>query len=102
MDSENNDPAAIAQFSWMPQTILHAAHVSADSRLVLAFTRPIYGIDEDYNRAMAELIISQYILPLPSKGEDEVAWTEQFLMVMKYLDDRATIMLLNMSGLKQT
>jgi sister-chromatid-cohesion protein PDS5 len=51
---------------------------------------------------MAESIISQYILPLPSKGEDEAAWTEQLLTVMGYLDDRAMAMLLTISGLKQT
>lgn len=51
---------------------------------------------------MAESVISQYVLPLPLKGEDEATWTEQLLIVMKYLDDRATLMLLNMSGLKQS
>ena len=28
--SENNDPAAITQFSWIPQAILHMAAVGID------------------------------------------------------------------------
>lgn len=50
---------------------------------------------------MAEQILAEYVLPLPPKGEDDAAWTEQLLTVMKYLDDRATIMLLGITGLKQ-
>ena len=53
------------------------------------------------DRTMVEQVLAQHILPLPPKGEDEAAWTEQLLDVMRYLDDRATVMLFNISGLKQ-
>ncbi|KAF8582552.1 ARM repeat-containing protein [Ramaria rubella] len=80
---ENGDPAAITQFAWMPQEILHGAQANTE------------------NKMMAETILLQYILPLPPKGEDEAGWTEQCLTIMKHLDERAMNMLLSLSGLKQ-
>lgn len=38
------------------------------------------------NRHTAEQYLSQYILPLPSKGDDEVAWTEQLLVTIRHLE----------------
>ena len=32
--SENNDPAAIKQFSWIPNNILHSASISREVKLV--------------------------------------------------------------------
>jgi hypothetical protein len=34
----------------------------------------------------AEQTLSKYILPLPAKGDDEVAWTEQLLVTIRHLD----------------
>ncbi|KAG8711503.1 hypothetical protein FRC11_002628, partial [Ceratobasidium sp. 423] len=64
---ENNDLAAVPQFSWIPGKLIEAA--------AIAETR-----DE------AEKCISEFILPLPAKNEDVVSWTERLLLVMKYLN----------------
>ncbi|GJE86522.1 hypothetical protein PsYK624_026020 [Phanerochaete sordida] len=87
---ENNDPAAIEHFSWIPQAILQMATTSLDIK------------------ALAEKALAEYILPLPaassSSGKtsevDEVAWTERLLVTMKYLDSKAVNTLLGLSGLK--
>ncbi|GJJ10554.1 hypothetical protein Clacol_004781 [Clathrus columnatus] len=83
-DIEDNDQASIAQFAWIPNALLHAAHANTE------------------NMTLIEGIFWEYILPFPSKAEDEALWTDQLVTVMEYLDDRATNMLLNMSNLKQS
>jgi len=85
----------------MPEALLHAANVNTENRDVdssLGFTCMGLPI---LDRTMAEQVVMQHILPLPPKADDEAAWTEQLLNVMKYLDNRATVVLFNMSGLKQ-
>ncbi|OBZ77502.1 Sister chromatid cohesion protein pds5 [Grifola frondosa] len=87
---ENNDTAAVAQFSWIPEEILHMASTTKEVK------------------AVAEQILAEYILPLPSpsastsKGSDidEVAWTDRLLLTMRFLDEPAINALLSFSGLK--
>lgn len=48
----------------------------------------------------AESCLSKYVFPLPAKGDDEVAWTEQLLVTMRHLDTpriNALIKLTNIS-----
>ncbi|KAI0689173.1 armadillo-type protein [Cytidiella melzeri] len=87
---ENNDPAALQQFSWIPQSILTMSTASSDVK------------------ALAEQMIADYILPLPaassSSGKtaevDEVAWTERLLCTMKFLDETANNSLRSLSGIR--
>lgn len=55
---------------------------------------------ESCSRAVAQEIIARYILPLPSKGDDEVAWTERLLKLLSRVDDKAVDILFNLMGLK--
>jgi hypothetical protein len=55
---------------------------------------------EHFCRAVAQEIIARYILPLPSKGDDEAMWTERLLKLLSRVDDRATDILFNLMGLK--
>lgn len=60
------------------------------------------------DRALAEQVIAEYILPLPSlagaagKGADidETAWTDRLLCTMGLLDPVAINTLLGLSGIK--
>ncbi|KZP25702.1 ARM repeat-containing protein [Athelia psychrophila] len=89
---ENGDPAAVKQFSWIPNEILH---ISQQSQQI---------------RAITEQVICDYILPLPSpssgpstsKGADvdDTAWTDRLLNTMKYLDDTAVKSLLLLTNIK--
>ncbi|KAF8506492.1 armadillo-type protein [Hysterangium stoloniferum] len=81
---EDSDAAAISQFGWIPEVLLHAAAANNE------------------NRHMVEGFIYQFILPLPSKGEDEATWTDQLLSVLRHVDDRAMNVVLNMSNVKQS
>ncbi|QRV81905.1 sister chromatid cohesion protein [Ceratobasidium sp. AG-Ba] len=78
---ENNDLGAIPQFSWIPEKLLEASAMAE-------------------SREEAEKCISQYVLPLPAKGEDVVAWTERLLLVMKYLSGGFIAKLLTLTNLK--
>ncbi|OCH91293.1 hypothetical protein OBBRIDRAFT_792457 [Obba rivulosa] len=87
---EDNEPAAVKQFSWIPQTILQMASTTAEVK------------------AVSEQVLADYIFPLPSlpstsaKGSevDETAWTDRLLFTMKYLDETAINALLSFSGVK--
>ncbi|EIW55568.1 uncharacterized protein TRAVEDRAFT_73422 [Trametes versicolor FP-101664 SS1] len=88
---ENNDPAAIQQFAWIPGTVLRNASVSREVK------------------AIAEQTLTEYILPLPtlpssssSRGAeiDEVAWTDRLLLTMRYLDEVSINTLFNFANLK--
>ncbi|KAF9652585.1 ARM repeat-containing protein [Thelephora ganbajun] len=82
---EVNDPAAVQQFSWIPGTIL--SKTPPEVRLI------------------AEQVLADYIFPLQLSGSkttdvNEVGWTERLLHTMKFLDEKATQHLINLSGLK--
>ncbi|KII91267.1 hypothetical protein PLICRDRAFT_105332 [Plicaturopsis crispa FD-325 SS-3] len=86
---ENGDPAAIAQFSWIPNEILHMVGVTPEVRTI------------------AERVVFEHIFPFPpastSKNHDvdEAAWADRLLSVMRYLDDKAIKSLLsNLSGVR--
>ncbi|KLO11387.1 ARM repeat-containing protein [Schizopora paradoxa] len=79
---DNNDRHAIAHFSWIPQQIFHAIGTSLE-------VKPI-----------ATKVVAEYVLPLPSKGDDAEAWTDQLLTTMSFLDEKATNALFGISGLK--
>ncbi|KAI0777199.1 hypothetical protein BD413DRAFT_514292 [Trametes elegans] len=88
---ENNDPAAIKQFAWIPGRLLHNASVSREVK------------------ALVEQTLADYILPLPSLPSssssknadiDEVAWTDRLLLTMRYLDELAINTLYSFSNMK--
>ena len=56
-------------------------------------------------RSIAEQVLAEYVFPLQpagskATGPNEVAWTERLLHTMKFLDEKATQHLINLSGLK--
>lgn len=51
-------------------------------------------------RPIATKVVAEYVLPLPSKGDDVEAWTDQLLTTMNFLDEKATNALFGISGLK--
>ncbi|KAG6864378.1 hypothetical protein C0991_010047 [Blastosporella zonata] len=117
---ENNEPLAIQQFAWIPNTMLQMIGVSFEVR------------------AAVEQVVMECILPLPFSSSsssltatastsnvaatgsktggktgaagkagsgasevDEVAWTDRVLLTMRYLEEKATNALLSLTGLKQ-
>ncbi|CAE6540975.1 unnamed protein product [Rhizoctonia solani] len=78
---ENNDLAAVPQFSWIPGKLIEAAAMSE-------------------TRDEAEKCISEFVLPLPAKNEDVVPWTERLLLIMKYLNSSHVTSLLALANLK--
>jgi len=90
---ENNDPAAITQFAWIPDEILQFTAANVELR------------------ALVEQILADYIIPLPSiatssatkeKEVDEIAWTDRLLNTMRYLSEKSVQLLIGLSGLKST
>ncbi|KAI0336697.1 hypothetical protein GY45DRAFT_1315302 [Cubamyces sp. BRFM 1775] len=88
---ENNDPAAIKHFAWIPAKVLQNASIGREVK------------------AVAEQTLADFILPLPtlpssssSKGAeiDEVAWTDRLLLTMRYLDEVSINTLYSFSNLK--
>ncbi|KAJ3482805.1 hypothetical protein NLI96_g6741 [Meripilus lineatus] len=88
---ENNDPAAIRQFSWIPQALLHNAMTTPEVK------------------AIVEQVFAEYILPLPTFSAssstkptevDEVAWTDRLIFTMRFLDEQAVNILIGISGIK--
>ena len=88
---ENNDPAAIQRFAWIPDEIIQTTSANLEIR------------------SLVELILSEYIIPLPSlstssatkeKDVDEVAWADRMLIVMRYLSEGSRQLLIGLSGIK--
>ena len=61
------------------------------------------------SRSLAEQVIFDYILPLPSiatssatkeKEVDEVSWTDRLLITMRHLSEKSIVVLIDLSGLK--
>ncbi|EGO03586.1 hypothetical protein SERLA73DRAFT_46084 [Serpula lacrymans var. lacrymans S7.3] len=86
---ENGDPAAIQQFSWIPNEVLHS--LSAPEAKVVA-----------------EQVAADFIFPIPSISPsasknlefDEATWTDKLLNTMNFLDEKAIHVALNSSGIK--
>ncbi|KAF8325800.1 armadillo-type protein [Cantharellus anzutake] len=76
---EAGEPTAIDHFAWIPEEILHSIEKLTETRM------------------WVERAILKYILPLPSKGEDEAQWSDQLLVVMRHLDMRAMQALVSLS-----
>ena len=62
-----------------------------------------------FSRSLAEQVIFDYILPLPSiatssatkeKEVDELSWTDRLLIVMRHLSEKSIAVLIGLSGLK--
>lgn len=56
-------------------------------------------------RSIAEQVLADYVFPFQPSGSkaadiNEVAWTERLLHTMKFLDEKATQHLINLSGVK--
>ncbi|KAH7910374.1 armadillo-type protein [Hygrophoropsis aurantiaca] len=87
---ENNDPAAIQQFSWIPNEILHISSATTEAKIV------------------AEQVVADYVFPLPSAASassktvevDEVAWTDKLLNIMRFFDERAINAMLTFTTVK--
>lgn len=101
--SEANDPAAVAQFAWIPSEILRAAlRGDVEIKFSLSEHNPVcdkYSLLSTL-RYGAESTLSQYILPLPPKGEDEGAWADQLLVIMRHLDHQGSQALLSLSSIQ--
>ncbi|KAF9482670.1 hypothetical protein BDN70DRAFT_399452 [Pholiota conissans] len=86
---ENNNPAAINQFGWIPGEVLQMTSTNSDVR------------------ALVEQILLDYILPLPSangkdKEVDVVAWTDRLLGTMRFLEEKPLATLMGLSGIKSS
>ena len=80
---DNNDPAAIQQFAWIPQEVFKCLYASTNEFQV-----------------HVAAAVEKYILPVPSNlDEDEAAWTNRLLLVMKYLEPEATKAMMRLSNL---
>ena len=88
---ENNDPAAIQRFAWIPDEIIQVTSANLEAR------------------SLVEQVLAEYIIPLPSlstssatkeKDVDEVSWADRMLIVMRYLSEKSTQLLIGLSGLK--
>ncbi|KDQ08190.1 hypothetical protein BOTBODRAFT_118968 [Botryobasidium botryosum FD-172 SS1] len=79
---ESNDLAAVKQFGWIPEKLFFYLTTSLEVK------------------TMVEQTIEEYILPLPSKGEDEVAWTDRLLTVMHAMEEKSIQALLSLSCIK--
>ncbi|CAO1626749.1 unnamed protein product [Sympodiomycopsis kandeliae] len=69
---ENHDPAATEHFGWIPNAMVNSVFTDAKSTVPLIAS------------------MEKYILPLPTRSEDEGTWINRLLMVMKHLDDTGT------------
>jgi sister-chromatid-cohesion protein PDS5 len=58
---------------------------------------------------LVEQVLAEHIIPLPSvvtssatkeKDVDDIAWTDRLLIVMRYLTEKSTQLLIGLSGLK--
>ncbi|KAL7414966.1 armadillo-type protein [Mrakia frigida] len=78
---EDNDPAAISLFGWIPHEILSCLNVSSAAV-----------------REVIEQTLLKWILPLPVKGDEEVIWVDKLLLVMRGLDEKSKQALLHVAG----
>jgi sister-chromatid-cohesion protein PDS5 len=86
MISEAGDQASIAQFGWIP------------SSLLAALTRRDVTIEL---RAQITTVFKAQILPLPAVDQvDEQAWTDRLLVVYCHLDEGGRKALERLTGLK--
>jgi sister-chromatid-cohesion protein PDS5 len=84
---ENHDPAATKHFAWIPSAMLRSSIVeTVDSKPIV----PMIAAFE------------KHILPLPARPEDEGAWVNRLLMVMKNLDEQNLKALFNKLNNMQT
>jgi sister-chromatid-cohesion protein PDS5 len=90
---ENNDPAAIQRFAWIPDEIVQATSANLEIRPLI------------------EQVLAEYVIPLPSittssatkeKDVDEVAWADRILIVMRNLSETSKQLLIGLSGLKSS
>lgn len=98
---EVNDPAAIQQFSWIPGIILSKTPPEVRYGPIVSSLSCLISIV----RSIAEQVLADYVFPFQPSGSkatdvNEVAWTERLLHTMKFLDEKATQHLINLSGLK--
>jgi len=91
----------VHHFSWIPGTILSKTPPEVRYDTVLFLTLPFLNV----TRSIAEQVLAEYVFPLQPSGSkatdvNEVAWTERLLHTMRFLDEKATQQLMNLSGLK--
>jgi sister-chromatid-cohesion protein PDS5 len=87
---ENNDPAAIQRFAWIPDEIIQVTSSNSETR------------------SLVEQVLADYIIPLPSlstsatkeKDVDEISWADRMLIVMRFLSEKSTQLLIGLSGIK--
>lgn len=89
------------QFSWIPGTILSKTPPEVRYDRIVSPTLCLIGV----SRAIAEQVLADYVFPFHQSGSkavdvNEVAWTERLLHTMRFLDEKATQHLINLSGLK--
>jgi sister-chromatid-cohesion protein PDS5 len=98
---EVSDPAAVQHFSWIPGIILSKTPPEVRYDQIVYSLPCLIGIV----RSIAEQVLADYVFPFQLSGSkatdiNEVAWTERLLHTMKFLDEKSTQHLINLSGLK--
>ncbi|KAG8890975.1 hypothetical protein FRB98_002995 [Tulasnella sp. 332] len=78
---ESGDPLATEQLAWIPTHLFKTASTSPELRLEV------------------EEVLYEFLIPLPVKGDDEGAWTDRLLVVVRDLDERGVQALLSISNL---
>nr|WJN24946.1 cohesin maintenance factor [Tranzscheliella williamsii] len=80
---ENHDSAATQQFAWIPQEVFKC----------------LYAGNIDMQQLVAATV-EKYILPIPANlDEDEGAWMNRLLLVMKFMEAEATKAMLRLTNL---
>ncbi|PWN48272.1 ARM repeat-containing protein [Violaceomyces palustris] len=79
---ESHDPAATQQFAWIPSQIV----------------KVVYTGGAEVSQSVAATV-EEYILPPPSNSDDEVAWTNRLLLVVKFMEPDALKALLRLTNL---
>ncbi|KAL5521605.1 PDS5 [Sanghuangporus sanghuang] len=81
---ESLDAAAIRHFAWIPHKVMQAVTANLEVKQV------------------AVQVVAQYILPFPAKADEEVAWTDRLLVVLRYLEKSTLKTALSISNIKYT
>ncbi|EJT99367.1 hypothetical protein DACRYDRAFT_96151 [Dacryopinax primogenitus] len=82
-DIATSNSQSVAHLSWIPNDLLHAlAQPNADIR------------------SLIENVFLNYILPLPSDKDDETAWTQHLIVLLRCIDEKGLAGLFTMAGLQ--
>jgi len=82
--------------------VLRAANAAKDSRCVQITSMDPSNTDS-LSRSQVEALYLKYIIPLPTKDEEDSVWTERLLLVLHYIvEEKNKMTLLNLTNLHLT